>query len=113
MLSPTALLDNSLELEAILPGQFNNLWHGAKETSPERTLALAVLAQAASDMRRFRGSRGSRERRLYRDAEKWVGSNDRSHAFTFVNICEAMRLSPTCIRAALLTPPTAVSSMAA
>jgi hypothetical protein len=73
--------------------------------SPERSLLLAMLAQAANDLQRCRASVSGRAQRTYAEAYRWVMSNDRSHAFSFVNICEALRLSPVALRAGMVVRP--------
>ena len=70
-------------------------------------LAKGVLAQAKQDLRRFRGARDRVEREMCRDAYSWVASNDFSWPFSFLNVCEALGLSPEVQREALLAdvPP--------
>lgn len=70
--------------------------------SPERSLLLAMLAQAANDLQRCRSDLRRRGRRIYSEAYRWVMSNDRSHAFSFVNVCEALQLSPVALRAGMV-----------
>ena len=45
--------------------------------SPERELALAVLERAVADLRSYHLARSGRRRRLYLEACRWVGSDDR------------------------------------
>jgi hypothetical protein len=85
---------------AILPEQFDVLWHRRAVSRPEHALLLAVVGQALLDLQRFRHARQSRRRRLYADAYRWVMSRDRSHPFSFVNMCETLNLSPDALRAA-------------
>jgi hypothetical protein len=102
MIAATLLLDNEVDLDAVLPVQFEVIWNRAGHPRPEHALLLAVIAQAATDLRRFRHARGRRDRRLYAEARDWVLSGDRSHPFSFVNVCETLRLSPEFVRAAML-----------
>ena len=97
-------LDNDLTLEAIRPVQFLGLWKGRTNTTPERKLLLAMIAQAAGDLRLFRGDRRAKARRMYNDAHDWITSNDRSHMFSFVSICDVLGFTPNAIREALLRP---------
>jgi hypothetical protein len=78
------------------------MWHGSRRSSPEHALAVAVLWQAAADMQKFRFARRRKQQRLYRKAYEWVASDERSWPYSFVNLCEALRLSPTYLRAELL-----------
>lgn len=88
--------------EAVLPIQFDALWHGPTKLTPERSLLLAMLEQAASDLWNFRFRPRRKAQRIYLDAYQWVMSNERSHPFSFVNICEALKLSPAALRAGMI-----------
>src|SRR5207237_9799697 len=66
-----------------------------------------VRTQAKQDVRRVRGAPDRIGREMYRDAYSWVASNDFSWPFSFLNVCEALGLSPEVQRAELLAdvPP--------
>jgi hypothetical protein len=70
-------------------------------------LAKSVLAQVKEDLGRFRGVSDRVGREMYRDAYSWVVSNDFAWPYSFLNVCEALGLSPEGQRAELLadTPP--------
>ena len=70
-------------------------------------LAKGVLAQAKQDLRRFRGAPDRVGREMHRDAYSWVASNDFAWPFSFLNVCEALGLSPEVQRAELFAdvPP--------
>ena len=93
--------DTLLADERILPVQYASLFHKRARTWAEM-LALAVLEQAVSDLLHYRQARNHPERRLHREALKWICSNDRSHIFSFVNICEVLGFCPAVLRAALV-----------
>jgi hypothetical protein len=65
-------------------------------------LARGVLAQAKQDLRKFRGVPNGIGREMYRDAHSWVASNDFAWPYSFLNVCEALGLSPEVRRAELL-----------
>lgn len=71
------------------------------ETSP-RELASGILQQAAQDLHRFRGATRGVERELYRDAYRWVISGDCSWPFSFLNVCQVLKLAPETLRQDLL-----------
>jgi hypothetical protein len=71
------------------------------ETSP-RELASGILKQAAQDLRRFHGATNAVERELYRDAYRWVISDDTSWPCSFLNICQLLKLAPEILRQDLL-----------
>jgi hypothetical protein len=76
-------------------------------SGPHVALAKGVLAQAKEDLGRFRGASDRVGREMYRDAYSWVVSNDFAWPYSFLNVCEALDLSPEVQRAELLsgTPP--------
>src|SRR4051794_16004064 len=71
------------------------------ETS-QRELASGILKQAAEDLRRFHGATSAVERELYRDAYSWVISDDCSWPFSFLNVCQLLKLAPEILRHDLL-----------
>jgi len=96
------LSEELLRPESTLPEQFQTLWNGSRPVTPERALAVGVLWQAADDLRKYRYARRRKRQRLYVDAYNWVASNDRTWPYAFVSLCEALNLSPQCLRAELL-----------
>lgn len=75
----------------------------AREPSAEIELAAAVLKQAFDDLQRHRLATEIRRRRAFRDAQGWVKSNERAWPFSFLNVCDLLDLSPSALRAKLLT----------
>jgi hypothetical protein len=97
-----AVISELLTPEITLPVQFQRIWNESRTTTPERTLAISVLCQAAEDLQMFRYARRWRQQRLYVDAYAWIVSADRRWPYSFLNLCDAFRLSPDCVRAELL-----------
>jgi hypothetical protein len=73
----------------------------AAETS-QRDLAAGVLKQVAQDLRRFHGRTSAVERALYLDAYTWLASGDTSWPFSFLNVCQILKLAPEIVRDELL-----------
>jgi hypothetical protein len=71
------------------------------ETS-QRELASGILKQAAQDLRRFHGATSAVKRELYHDAYRWVISDDCSWPFSFLNVCQLLKLAPEILRQDLL-----------
>jgi hypothetical protein len=71
------------------------------ETS-QKDLAAGILKQAAEDLRRFHGATNGVERELYQDAYRWVISDDCSWPFSFLNVCQLLKLAPENLRQDLL-----------
>ena len=71
------------------------------ETS-QKELAAEILKQAAADLRRFHGATSAVEREFYLDAHRWVTSDDCSWPFSFLNVCQTLKLSPETVREEVL-----------
>jgi hypothetical protein len=67
------------------------------ETS-RKDLADGILKQAALDLRRFHGATSALEREFYRDAYRWVMSDDCSWPFSFLNVCQLLNLAAETVR---------------
>jgi hypothetical protein len=67
------------------------------ETS-RRDLADGILKQAAVDLRRFHGATSAVEREFYLDAHRWVTSDDCNWPFSFLNVCQTLKLAPGTVR---------------
>jgi hypothetical protein len=68
----------------------------------QRELASGILKQAAQDLRRFHGATSAVGRELYHDAYRWVISHDSSWPFSFLNVCQLLKLEPEILRQDLL-----------
>ena len=71
------------------------------ETS-QKELVSGILKLAAQDLRRFHGAASAVERELYHDAYRWVLSDDCSWPFSFLNVCQLLKLAPEPLRQDLL-----------
>ena len=71
------------------------------ETS-QSELASGILKQAADDLRRFHGAITAVERELYFDAYHWITSHDTAWPFSFLNVCQLLKLAPEILRQDLL-----------
>ena len=56
----------------------------------ERVLMFAVLRDAVSCFQDNVGSNCKRKQAMHRDAEEWILDKDRSHLFSFDNVCEIL-----------------------
>jgi hypothetical protein len=98
--SPVA--DDRLLSDAVLPVQFEEIWHRSHAVSPERSLALAVLWQAFDDLSKHRFATRRRQQRFYIETYRWVASESRDWPFSFVNLCDTLNLDPEAVRDRLL-----------
>jgi len=83
--------------------QFRDIWNGGAH-QPECTLAAAVLDAAVADLENHRYAHRRGHQRIYWQVYQWIASDCREWPFSFVNICEILRLSPQALRAHLLDP---------
>jgi hypothetical protein len=68
----------------------------------QKELVSGILELAAQDLRRFHGAVSAVERELYHDAYRWVVSDDCSWPFSFLNVCQLLKLAPETLRQDLL-----------
>jgi hypothetical protein len=68
-------------------------------------LAAGVLKLAAQDLRRFRGATSKIERELYLDAYRWLTVDECSSPFSFLNVCQLLKLAPENVRQELIGDP--------
>lgn len=87
-----ALGDDVLVPEPALPAQVYHLWHHSSAMSPERALALAVLIQAVTDIRRYQATGLRHHQRLHDAACEWMASGERRWPYAFANLCDAFGL---------------------
>ena len=88
--------DSAGELSLVAP--YSVVGVRRKKSAPER-LALAVVSQAVNDIALYHNTRYAWSRRVYRAAWRWIFSDDRVNTFSFINLCEALGLSPGNVRA--------------
>lgn len=70
--------------------------------APEEELMLAVLEDAFFCLRKYLFARDKKGKAICRETEKWILEEDSKWIFSFENICEFLRISPSYIRAGLL-----------
>ncbi len=89
------------EPATVLPIQlFGNLPPDASVV-PEKRLLLAVLEEAVVTFQRYATDQGRRARRLFREAEEWVVSDETRWPCSFRNICDVLGLDPGYLRQGL------------
>ena len=85
--------------EVLLPEQFS-----ASPVALEqgvRALISAVLSDAVLCFKKHIKETNPRSRRLGREAEEWFFRNDSEWPFSFISICDALKLDPEYIRQGL------------
>ena len=90
----------SLSLNLVMPSQFYP--EGGDGPAPgERRLMRAVLKDALVILFKYDATEDRRGRRLLAEARHWVESDDAQSTFSFLNVCGALGLDPSCVRKGL------------
>src|SRR5262245_58120519 len=87
--------------DTMLPSQYFDRMARRTEYEGERRLMIAVLEDAVDVYRKLAGARDARRQQLFRDAEEWIESNDRSWVFSFENICDVLSIESEYLRRGL------------
>src|SRR5262249_32883704 len=88
------------EPATVLPGQLFGYGLDASLV-PEKRLFLAVLEEAVVTFQRYATEQGRRGRRLFREAEEWMGSEELCWPCSFRNICDVLGLDAGYLRQGL------------
>jgi hypothetical protein len=68
---------------------------------PERRLIIAILQDAIECYQKHLFARDGKARQLFSDAQEWIDSEDRSHYFSYENLCEILDVNPGFMRRGL------------
>lgn len=88
--------------DVLAPDQYYATFHRRLHLSPERVLMLAILQDAVTCYQCYVGSRHEGRRRLHLEAETWFLDENRLHAFSFENVCDALGLNANFLRRGLI-----------
>lgn len=87
--------------DTMLPSQYFDRVARRAEYDGERRLMIAVLEDAVDVYRKLAGARDVRRQQLFRDAEEWIESADRTWIFSFHNICDVLGIEAEYLRRGL------------
>jgi hypothetical protein len=87
--------------DVLIESQFRATQSRQLPLDPEKVLMLAVLRDAVSCYQDHVAARKKPKRSLHQEAEEWILNRDRSHLFSFDNLCEALGYDPDYMRAGL------------
>ena len=87
--------------DVLIESQYQSTQTRQLPMDPERVLMLAVLRDAVSCFQDHVGARNKPKLSLHREAEDWILNRDRSHLFSFENLCESLGYDPDYMRAGL------------
>jgi len=106
-IDPRAL--SIFQIDVLATEQYYATFQRRLHLSPERILMLAILQDAVACYQCYVGSRHEGKRRLHAEAESWFLDEDRRHAFSFENVCDALGLNANFLRRGLMRWKTQVS----
>lgn len=86
--------------DVLLPQQILELRNGGHATG-ERHLLIAVLEDAIHCFQKFMFPKNAQQRRLFREAEQWLMSEELDTPLTFNSICHVIGLDPSYLRRGL------------
>ena len=96
-----------LEADILVPSQFFDRRQAEGSAQPEKRLMLAVMEDAIATFQKSFPEANRRQRRLLRETEEWIQSNDASWPFSFENICAALDIEADYLRQGLFKWKTA------
>lgn len=92
---------SAVEPAAVMPVQLAGAFRAGASLQPEKRLMLAVLEDAVTTFLR-EGIRDPHDvSEDFRDAWRWIVSEEAAWPFSFVNVCRAVGLEPSAIRRGL------------
>ena len=87
--------------DTMLPSQYFDRMARRSEYEGERRLMIAVLEDAVDVYRKLAGARDARRQQMFRDAEEWIESDERTWIFSFQNICDVLGIEAEYLRRGL------------
>lgn len=87
--------------DTMLPSQYFAAMRKRVPQEAEYRLIVAVLEDAIDCFQKHCDARDAKTRQLFEDAAEWVGSEDRTWPFSFLNICDVLNLDPAYVREGL------------
>lgn len=87
--------------DTMLPSQYFAAMRKRVPQEAEYRLIVAVLEDAIDCFQKHCDACDSKTRQLFEDAAQWVGSEDRTWPFSFLNICDVLNLDPSYVREGL------------
>lgn len=87
--------------DTMLASQFFDRIRRRSDLTGEKRLMCAVIEDAVDVYRKYAGVRDPAHEKLFRDAEEWIETRDRTWLFSFETICDVLGLEPDALRRGL------------
>ncbi len=92
---------SALEADIIVPSQYFDRVRSEESAQPEKRLMLAVMENAIATFQKSIYGATRRQRRLLKETEEWMYSDDTSWPFSFENICASLDIEADYLRGGL------------
>jgi hypothetical protein len=90
------------EPDTLLSAQYFENLRSKTFVEPEKRLMLAVLEDAINCFLLNLTAQSGRRKKLFNETEDWIMAQDDDWIFSFVSVCEILRLNPEYVRQGLL-----------
>jgi hypothetical protein len=94
-------LPGLFEPDTLLPIQYFEAMRKKHLLEGEKRLILSVLEDAVECFMKCIDSPTNKGQRLFRDADEWIGLEDKHWVFSFDNVCEMLNINPDYMRRGL------------
>ena len=94
-------IHHSAGLNLVLPAQLFPQFASEGCQQGEKRLMLAVLQDAIDVVIKCSARTDARARQLFAETASWISSEDDVSFFSFLNVCDTLGLSASCLRRAL------------
>ncbi len=91
-----------LQPDTVLPTQYHATIRRKGAYEAERRLVIAVLQDAVDCFQKHIFSADRKQQQLFREADEWIQSNDRSWPFAFENVCDLLQINAEYLRHGLM-----------
>lgn len=91
----------ALDADIIVPSQYFDRIRSEESAQPEKRLILAVMENAIATFQKSIYGATRRQRRLLRETEEWIYSDEVSWPFSFENICASLDIEADYLRSGL------------
>lgn len=90
-----------LAFDSMASYQYFRVFRVKAHFTPEEKLMFAVLNDAIECLDKYHEGKRRREIAMYREAKEWVSSDSVDGIFSFVNVCETLKLDAEYLRLGL------------
>jgi hypothetical protein len=94
-------LPGLFEPDTLLPIQYFEAMRKKHLLEGEKRLILSVLEDAVECFMKCIDASTSKAQRLFRDADEWIGLEDKQWVFSFDNVCDMLDINPDYMRRGL------------